>query len=429
MLYRATPRSAAFTLVEVMVSTALVVAIMVLLLSTVDQTQKVWQRARSKASQFQSARNAFDSMARRMSQATLNTYWRAHEIDVTNSRADYLYRRQGEFQFISAPAPAIFNAAPILTGLNAPADESYPTHAVFFHAPLGYTTEIEQGTTDVRRFRALDSLMAATGYFIEFGDDPDLPTFLREMQPPYPAKYRYRLVELTLPAEKLNIYERPQDDTRLNDPRIFNERNDYYEGLVNTDRSPVASYVRPLWMRQALARELVPGSSSGQHRFKHGHVMADNIVALIILPKLAERDRRRRSSSTSTQPDPDYLELAPHFMYDSWRTLSGGTATDPITRSRVDNRARENLLPPTVQLTMIAIDEPSALRMNASPSKMPKWTQNRFKRVETVQQFDEEMESLTEAIQKDPEFPNINFRVFTTDVVIRGSKWSRDPGR
>ena len=67
----------AFTLVEVMVSSALLVFIMVLVISTVDQTQKVWSRAQSKVSQFQSARNAFESM----------TQGRAHRAPLSRQAA------------------------------------------------------------------------------------------------------------------------------------------------------------------------------------------------------------------------------------------------------------------------------------------------------------------------------------------------------
>jgi uncharacterized protein (TIGR02599 family) len=72
-------------------------------------------------------------------------------------------------------------------------------------------------------------------------------------------------------------------------------------------------------------------------------VLADNIIALIILPKLAPADR---TGST------DYIkDLSPNYLYDSWRIL----AQDPSSISR---SARFNQLPPIVQVTMIAIDEP-----------------------------------------------------------------------
>src|SRR6478752_9286474 len=141
-------RSEGFTLVEILVSTALVVAIMGLLISTVDQTQKVWMRSRSKATQFQAARGAFEAMSRRMSQATLNTYWKAHDVNIDATTGNFRFRRQGEFQFVSGRATRFFTAAPSeVEGLSQPVEECYPTHAVFFHAPLGSTdlTKSEHG--------------------------------------------------------------------------------------------------------------------------------------------------------------------------------------------------------------------------------------------------------------------------------------------
>jgi hypothetical protein len=75
----------------------------------------------------------------------------------------------------------------------------------------------------------------------------------------------------------------------------------------------------------------------------------------------------------------------------------------------------------------VAIDEPTAIRCNFQPDTLPKWTQDRFKHVTTVEEFDEDLKEFTKAIQNDVTYKNVNFRVFSTDVVIRGSKWSRDP--
>src|SRR5262245_58736619 len=103
---------AAFTLVEVMVSSALLVFIMVLVLSTVEQTQRVWARAESKVSQFQSARNAFESLTRRTSQATLNTYYRAFDQDIRTESAQLTYTRESELQFLTGPTAQVMSSPP-----------------------------------------------------------------------------------------------------------------------------------------------------------------------------------------------------------------------------------------------------------------------------------------------------------------------------
>src|SRR5436190_16349610 len=92
------PIATGFTLVELLVSTTLIAAIMFLLLSIVDSTQRVWQRTTEKAGQFQAARNAFEAMTRQLSQATLNTYWRTYDNDSTNTniQASFQFRRHAE---------------------------------------------------------------------------------------------------------------------------------------------------------------------------------------------------------------------------------------------------------------------------------------------------------------------------------------------
>jgi uncharacterized protein (TIGR02599 family) len=64
-----------FTLVELLVSTALLTGLVLILVSILDQTQKTWRFTRTKVEQFSGARAAFEAMTRRLSQATLNTYW------------------------------------------------------------------------------------------------------------------------------------------------------------------------------------------------------------------------------------------------------------------------------------------------------------------------------------------------------------------
>ena len=63
-----------FTLVELLLSTALIALLLLLFVSMVEQTGKIWTRTSSKVSQFQATRAAFDAMTRNLSQATLNTY-------------------------------------------------------------------------------------------------------------------------------------------------------------------------------------------------------------------------------------------------------------------------------------------------------------------------------------------------------------------
>ena len=411
-----TRRRSGFTIVELLASTALLLGVLVLLVGTVDQTQRVWRRTSEKTTQFQSARAAFEAMTRRLSQATLNTYWRAFETDMENEQADFRFRRQSELQFLSGPAERIFGATPSLPGLAHPVLASYPTHAVFFQAPLGYTEEVDGSSVgSLQRFRKLDGLLTGCGYFIEYGPEPDRPEFLTRI-PGIPDRYRFRLMEMTVPAERLTIFSRPKDTKGFNDPRIFDELHQFpYKGLIQKDGTPEPAWVRPLWLRDALLRVPTNGETEGS-RFRFARTRAENIVALIILPKLAERDRVRI----------DEPELAPYYEYDSWRALvvGQGRVRDGSSFATVDNVARDNLLPPIVQVTMVAVDEASMDRMNLRVDNVPEWTSGLFKRARTEAEYHEDLQTLERGqLQK----AQLNYRIFSADVLIRASKWSRDP--
>lgn len=407
-------------------STALIASIMLLLLTTVEQTQRVWTRTTEKATQFQAARAAFESLTRRLSQATLNTYYRAHDTDISVSQAKLRFRRQSELQFISGPTARLLEANTSLKGkLSQPVNLAYPTHSVFFQAPLGYTEEPESQTFSSPRFRNLDGMLAGCGYLIEYGPAPDRPLFIDDIDG-FPSRYRFRLTEITVPAERLTVFNRPKDDVGLNDPRVFDINSNYYVGLVDSQRKSVANWVPPLWMnvQNAFIRDEI-GAKTKAYRFRYAHVRAENIIALIVLPKLPEKDRK----GSSGQSDPKVLDQAPAYEFDSWRVLAGRTEVDTSRPPRtLDNTARDNQLPPIVQVTMVAVDEPSMVRLDPTETNIPNFQKSEdgkdlFKKVTKEEEYYEDIQGLEELLSN----KKINYRIFTTDVVMRASKWSRDP--
>lgn len=446
-----------FTLVELLVSTALIALLMLLLLGTVDQTQNVWKRTTAKIAQFQASRAAFEALNRRLSQATLNTYYRATDTASNDSQANFLFRRQSELHFISGhladistkkngTVPGIFTASPSITGLTNPKERAYPTHGVFFFAPLGITEEPglpKSGFEATRRFRGLDAMLTACGYFVEYGDDPWRPKVLplaTETEPGVPPRLRFRLMELSVPAEELLIYKRlekiggnPNDPTRSVPgtawewkwsvtPQNLNTKLNHYEGRTTTNKSTGAielnpNWVRPYWMeddkRTGALERTNAKSANTTNRFTYGRVMADNVIALVVLPKLAEKDR----------PNPTEIgSLAPNYQFDSWRVIE----TDRGSAIGLANSVRDNKLPPIVQVIMVAIDETSALKF-ASKS-IPDWTIRDRQLFTDIKDEDNLLKDLDE-LEKRLQHDKVNYRVFSTDVVIRSSKWSRDPGQ
>ena len=441
-------KQGAFTLVELMVSTALIALLMSLLLGTVDQTQNVWKRTTAKVAQFQASRAAFEAMNRRLSQATLNTYWRAHDGTSTNAAANFLFRRHSELQFLSGhlseatttsgKIPGILTSNPSIVGLTNPVGFAYPTHGVFFFAPIGVTEEPGLKDKSVRRFRGLDSVLTACGYFIEYGDDPYRPKILplpTVDNPGVPPRIRFRLVELSVPAEKLTVFKREDKPVgSANDafdipwqyslaPQILDLNKGHYVGRIDdpstggTALIPNKTWVRPFWMVEALRRTTLNAATSASH-FAYGRVMAENVIALVILPKVAEKDR-----GTGTGNDAKKVgSLAPNYQYDSWRIIKRDR--DAIGVLKVANSARDNLLPPIVQVVMVAIDETSALRQPSG--QVPDWTvagRQLFTKVDEEADLVADLDELETRLQA----ARVNYRVFSTDVVIRASKWSKDP--
>ena len=130
---------------------------MVVLLGMTDQTQRLVRSTSAKVEQFQDARVAFEAMTRRLSQATLNTFW-----DYDNPTQPTRYIRAAELRFRSGPMKNLTGGAG-LGGLQ-------PGHGVFFQAPIGLVDPLKSPS-----LIPLDHLMNTWGYFIETGSDADGP--------------------------------------------------------------------------------------------------------------------------------------------------------------------------------------------------------------------------------------------------------------
>ncbi len=173
-----------FTLIELLVSITIMIVLLLMIFSMVDQTQRTWTRASSEANQFREARLAFESISRRVRQATLNTYW-DYEYDNSLRPTDYV--RQSELHFVMGETAKLTQRPTTV----------FPGHGIFFQAPFGYVVE--------KDYRQFTELLNAWGFFVEFGDDREsLPAFLRGRVQP---KFRYRLKEFRLPSENFEIYE------------------------------------------------------------------------------------------------------------------------------------------------------------------------------------------------------------------------------
>lgn len=217
-----------FTLLELLVSMVILTMLMGVCFVIVSSTNDIYAGTSGKAAAFREARSAFEALSRRISQATLNTYF--DYVDSQNQTRRQCetagavfqpksYARQSELHFV------IGQAAELLDGAGLSANPIRPGHGIFFHAPAGYCAK--PGAGDAQ----LSNLLNALGFYVEYGSDEAFrPAFLDGFTPP---KNRYRLMQITQSSEKLHVYA--QEFTRDN-------RFDWFRSELS---NPLSS-VRPL---------------------------------------------------------------------------------------------------------------------------------------------------------------------------------------
>ncbi len=345
----------AFTLVELLVSMALLAILMLVTATIVNHTRGVWQQTTGKISAFRESRAGFESLTRRLSQASLNTYF--DYVDANDRTPKEVedaggvftpdqYLRQSELHLVTGQASDLVPAAP---------GKIHPGHGTFFQAPLGFSSTPATGDAD------LANLLNAVGYYVEYGsDDAWRPSFLDGIIPP---KNRYRLMQMLQSSEKLGIYENPFTETNRFD-----------------------------WFRVPLAN---PSSPS--------RPVAENIVMAIVWPRRAENDPG--------------TPLTANYTFDTKGYLAGA---NPVSR---------NQLPPYVQVTLVALDEPSAARLEekyggSAPLLQPGalFNVSPDPAAPPPTQLTNDLERLTNFLDDE----NLTYRVFTTNVLIRQAKFSAD---
>lgn len=271
--------------------------LMLMLTVMLDQVQKSWSYSESRISQFREARVAFDLITKNLSQASLNTYFDLKDED-KDGLVDQYYRTS-EMQFLVTDAGT----------LNASKEQQLVGHAVFFQAPLGFSTQ----------YRNLNNLFNGRGYFVAFGSDRTFrPSFVKA-----DLRYRYRLMEFRPPAELNEVFADGGEERDAGKDQEFTE-----------------------WFRQGL--HLSPGDEFDHHL----NPLAENIVTLVVSP------RDSLLSGGGTRNDTT-SEIAPSYYYDS------------NNDSSAFSKFRQQV-PPLVRVTMVAIDEASAQRLaDENQSSMP----------------------------------------------------------
>lgn len=363
----------AFTLIEIMVSTAVLTLILLILASITSQASATWRYTRAKTEQFRETRAAFETLTTKISQATLNTYW---DYGYDSSGLPLRYERRSELRFASGIASNMIGSS---SGAG-----TRTTHAVFFHAPLGV---VGAGNP---QYHGLEGLLNVWGYYVELNSDStSRPAFLNSATPPVPPRFRFRLMEFMQPSEQLSTYG--------------------FTSGVNGSVPVATTYQGTEWFSDAVRN--TPALS---------RPVAENIIALIITPRLSKRDEQEvKGSATPTDISP----LAPNYAYDSALTMnSGQTKSD----ARINPK---NQLPPVLQITMVAIDETSAARLKLAANSGDVFkVANKF--TDTTKYTSDLVVQPTGTADVSLEntliSKKVNYRIFTSNIPIRAAKWSRD---
>jgi uncharacterized protein (TIGR02599 family) len=137
--------------------------------------------------------------------------------------------------------------------------------------------------------------------------------------------------------------------------------------------------------------------------------IAENIVAAVFWPRRSTGDSTNAGGAVK-------LPLTTNYLYDTKGYLAGG------------NEISRNQLPPMVEVVLVAIDEPSAERLEAkypsgsAPLLQPGalFTQAPNPANPEINPLTDDLETLTGFLKGE----RLNYRVYTTSVLIRQSKFS-----
>ncbi|MEM9017981.1 MAG: Verru_Chthon cassette protein C [Verrucomicrobiota bacterium] len=239
-------------------------------------------------------------------------------------------------------------------------------HAVFFQAPLGFSNS----------YRNLNNLFNGRGYFVAFGSDQEFrPRFLDSRDPRPAYRHRYRLMEFRPPAESNQVFADGDEERKQGEPQEFTE-----------------------WFKQGLQ----VGNGSFE---SHLNPLAENIVYLVISP--------RDSLESGESRDASYSDIAPLYQYDS-----------NDQRDEFSSFAQQ--VPPLVRITMVAIDEDSAVRLE-NGSQMPTFVKGTY--FQDTREFEDDVANLSKELEQGT-YPSggankipVNFKIFSSMVMLRSAKW------
>jgi uncharacterized protein (TIGR02599 family) len=256
--------SAGFSLLEILVATAVLALLLSLLSMAVGATLSTIRHSKSSIERFASARAAVDRLAATLSQATLGTYW-----DYDDPAAPAKYIRTSDLHFLI--------------------QNSSNGQQLFFQSPLS-TSGISP---------APSGLLNAVGYWVEFGEDTWRPDHIDT------PRHRYRLMQGVEPTEDLTVFTDPTTDWK--------------QAVTNT-KFPIADNViaMVLWPRQATASDPAGTALTGDYQYDsraasgiQSHQLPPMVQATLIV---LDESSMARIESGATEPEVIRSALAGKFQ-------------------------------------------------------------------------------------------------------------------
>ncbi len=361
----------AFTLVELLVATAVVGLLSLLISQVISLSLRTWNASRDRVGAFQDARTAFGKMQATLGRAVLNS--RLEYADAGGqfrSFADGNFTatqvlRASDLHFVSGPAADLLPAGTRTTT---------PGNAIFFQAPLGFT--------DNSSFAGARELLNSTGFFVEFGPDPSkLPAFLQGL--PGRGGARFRLKQWVQPAERNRIYT----STSATDSSSFYD-----------------------WFRGSLPSS--PGGSTPAGEWPV-RILAEDVFALFFVPAVSPSDEEALGGPISRD-----------YQYDSraWQNRGGLPVLGQL-KGRDRHQIMRNQLPPMVKVAALVLERRDADRLQnlhgenpppevAIPSDL---FQDSTKLDADLAEFENRLLSLD---------PPIRPRIFRANIPLQAAKWS-----
>jgi len=185
---------AGFTILELLVACAIFAVMMGLISMAISQMTKGIQTSTSKVDAFQNARTAFETVSRTLPNAALNPYidyfiasGGSYVSRGTNTNAPTYYGRSSDLNFF------ITNAS---SGIGSATDTV--THAVFFQAPLGYSTNTN--------YTLPQGVLNPCGFFVAYGVDIGRTNMMtNSIYSGLKNNYRFRLHQWVSSSEELQV--------------------------------------------------------------------------------------------------------------------------------------------------------------------------------------------------------------------------------